>query len=441
MKVRLLPLTLGLLWIITLAAAFRAGAYFNEAKPGGDESSPPAAITFSPADGGADSPEEAEAAGEDGDTANGVSAGPAKARRLIEFASREMGSGGGAMFSPSKMFRACGPLMELTVDEVKAALAEVKSTVTDAQQRALLESVLLGRWAETDPIAALAHAETLVSGEGMMAGQALMSVIGAWAQKDPEAALAWYQKRRDSDAPAGGFGMDDGALMMIFNGLMSHNPERALDSLDMIQDERSRGVAIGGIAMAATDTGLRTRLLDRAETLDPETRDSLRQGILGQWAAIDPDGAIAWAGGLPPDEITALIDGAGHSFLFSNPEKGAEFLLTHATDETLSRRYSQIIDSWVLRDPIAAGEWLNRQPKDPAQDQARSSFAINVVRSDPEVAMEWAKSVSNEQQRTSSVMSVYRHWQKRNPEAAEAALNASGLPADQIERARAGAAK
>jgi hypothetical protein len=331
--------------------------------------------------------------------------------------------------------------MELSVEEVRAALLEAKTTVSDPQQRMLLESILLGRWAEEDPLAALGYAEELVKNGGAMQGQALFSVIGVWAQKDPEAALTWYRKRRDSSDPGGSAAGEEGTLMVIFNGLVARDPERALDQLGLLDDEPSRRVAIGGIAMAATQSEMRMRLLARAETMDIETRDGLRQGIVGSWAVTDPEGAMEWIGGLPPEEREAMLDMAGQSLLFANPEKGAEYLMETATDETLSRRYSQIVSAWALRDPIGAGEWLNRQPKNPAQDSARSTFSLNVMRSDPEVAMEWAKSIAAEAQRSGTIQAVYTQWRKRNPDAAEAALSASGLSDERIGMIRKGTEK
>ena len=89
--------------------------------------------------------------------------------------------------------------------------------------------------------------------------------------------------------------------------------------------------------------------------------------------------------------------------------------------------------SWSNQDPNAAGAWLGAQPQGPELDGARASFARNVASRDPESAMEWAKTVTDEQKRVQAVEQVFKTWRKKDAGAAESALNNSGLPAEKID--------
>jgi len=48
--------------------------------------------------------------------------------------------------------------------------------------------------------------------------------------------------------------------------------------------------------------------------------------------------------------------------------------------------------------------------------------------------MDWARTIRNETTRTGEISQVYRQWKRKDPKAAEAALNASGLPPQSIRQ-------
>lgn len=423
-----------ILWLASVGAAFWAGRYLDPspsvATAPEDNSSPAITLTTNPP-------------GVSGTEPDGMNAPdgspPATAhdpREMLAQARREMGPGMSSMMNPSTMFRALGPLMTLPASEIRAALAEVSATVTDPQQRAMFQSLLLSRWAEEDPKAALEFAEKLVAGGGPIESQALMGVVSTWAKREPEAAWNWYMKRRESgEAPLGGNGFD-GSLLAIFGATAAKDLDSALEKVSLLDDDNSRNMALMGIAFAAMDADKRNEILARSESLDPDTKQSLLQNVLSQWAQTEPDAVMAWLRSQPAEERAALTNRTSYALIGNNPEKAAAFLMEDATEQNSGQRYSAIVNAWANRDPIAAGEWLNRQPKSPAQDQARMNFANQVVRLDPEAAMEWAKSISDEGTRRDSVRNVYQQWRRRDADAADAALGNSGLAADKIDEIR-----
>ncbi|MCB1204233.1 MAG: hypothetical protein KDN18_08225 [Verrucomicrobiae bacterium] len=429
---------LGLAWIASLGGSYWAGRTLNPVGAGSRvEQETFVGVTMTPSSGSTTPAEGTDGAGE----AEGV--GPWDATSadsapsdLLERARREMGPGMSSMMNPSTMFRALAPLMSLPASEIPAALAEVAATVDDPQQRAMFQSLLLSRWAEEDPKAALGYAEKLATGGGPVEAQALMGVVSTWAKREPEAAWNWYLKRRDSgEAFPGGNGFD-GALIAIFGATAANDLDSALAKLPLLDNDSSRNRALMGIAFTAMDGEKRNEILARSGSLDTDTRQSLLQHVLSQWAQTEPDGVMAWLRSQPAGDRTELTNRISYALIGNDPEKAAAFLMEDATEQNAGQRYTTIVSSWANRDPIAAGEWLNRRPKSPAQDQARMNFANQVVRMDPEAAMEWAKSITADETRQASIRNVYQQWSRRDADAANAALGNSGLPDGMIEEIR-----
>ncbi len=428
-------LLFGFLWVTSLAAAFFLG--LQSAKDDPTETSPNAQPARPVTLGGSAPPEgmkgREKAVSDPLDDPDLPSA--ERVRLAVATAKREMGSGGGFAFSPSTLYRAIGTLMELRPDEVQSAIAEVEHVIDQPQHKQMMLSLLLGRWAEESPREALAYAERIAESGGPASIGTTMSVLGTWARKDPEASWQWYLEKRDSDEINVGPMGSDTYLQMIFGGMADRNLDRAIERLRELDDDQARRMASFGIAnTAAMDPEKREAFLDKTATMEDDLRLNVRQSVIGQWAMMDTDGAMDWIRGLPAEERAELANSSGYSFMWADPEKGAEFLLEDATEETLPQRYQTIISAWANRDPNAAGEWLNAQPASPAQDGARSSFAMQVARRDPESAMEWAKTVSDESRRFSAVHNVYLQWRKKDADAADSALANSNLPTEKIEQ-------
>ena len=70
------------------------------------------------------------------------------------------------------------------------------------------------------------------------------------------------------------------------------------------------------------------------------------------------------------------------------------------------------------RSPAAAATFLARFPASPETDESRVRLAQNVLRKDPEGAMAWAGTISEEQNRIRTMTELLRNWFRRDPDAA-----------------------
>ena len=352
---------------------------------------------------------------------------------IIAQARLQMGGGGmGGMMNMRAMLRAIAPIAELDDSQIQEALAEVEKSCREPQQKMMFYSLLLGQWAETDGRAAMAFAQEKLGKGSMFDMGVTAAVLGSWARRDPDAVWKWMESERKDD------GSDRTRMMAIssvFAGIASNNLESALARLGTL-DEQSRGMALNGIAMSASDDASRRRLVERTASLPADQRNQLRQSLVGQWTMGNPDESVAWIRSLPADEQKPLRESAGQMMMMAKPAAGADFMLEGADEKDRPQLYDRVMMQWAGQDPRAAGEWLTKQSQGPELDGARRTFATIVAQRDPAAAMDWARSVQDENQRGESVGQVYQMWRGKDAKAAEAALAGSGLSAEKLKAIR-----
>lgn len=422
-------IAIALLWLVTVVAAYFIG--------GSDETNPstptanPASVSAGSENTSGRGPREVVR------KLDGTEEDPGRREKanipmLIAKARVEMGSGMGGMMNMRGMLRAITPIVDLDDSQIQEALAEVEKSIKEPQQRMMFYSILLGQWAEKDGKAALDYAEKSIKDHPMFGMGIKASIIGSWARTNPDAAWRWYESEGKNSGD-GRNGMM--AISSLFAGLAAKDLDAAIAKLDTF-DESQRSAAISGLAMSGMSGDARQRLLDRSASLPAATRDAIRQGTLSQWAMMEPEAAMKYLQTLPAEEQKPLRTNIAQSMIMMNPKQGAELLLKDATDEEKPRIYDQAVGQWAYQDPKAAGQWLTQQPQGPELDNARMTFATIVSQKEPATAMDWAKSVTKPELREQSIGHVYMAWKGRDPNAAEAALDSSGLSAEAIDSMR-----
>lgn len=424
-------LLLALAWIATVAIAYFAGSSGGTSNPpvtGSSQSaSNPGGVGTDAARGAREVVRKIEPGEEE--SADGRKKDIAL---MIARARVEMGSGMRGMMNMRGMIRAISPLIELNDAQIQEALAEVEKTVKDPQGRMMFYSILLSQWAERDGRAALAYAEKNVE-KGSMFGMGIKGpILGAWARTEPEAAWRWFETEGKKGDDSGQGNM---LVHTLFAGLASRDLDGALARVEGLEPSM-KAMALNGIAMSGMNADSRKRMLDRSASLPQETRDTLRQGALAQWAMMEPEAAISWLKTLPSDEQKPLRSGLANSVLMMNPKQGADLLLKDAPAEERPAIYDQVVSRIAWQNPKSAGEWLLEQPQGPELDSARMTFASIVARKEPATAMDWAKSVTKPELRESSISSVYAAWKQKDAAAADAAVANIGLSAEALERVR-----
>jgi hypothetical protein len=424
---------LGLIWLGSVGAAYVLGSKNSTSQPGvstnGNVTANPASAPLMPST----SKRISAGTGIPADSNAGPS-GPVDISALMKKARIMMGSGG--MMNFNGLIEVGTMLKTIPYDQIPAAVAEAEA-IKNPQTRQGMIMLLMSRWAEKDGRAALAHAEKMEkeSGGGMLGGAgAKMMVLQTWGQREPDAAWEWYLEDSNTNKNTGMFGGNSMALMGIFNGLVSKDPATAFERLGQVEDMQARQMALGGMMQHITDPAVQDALGTYLTSLDESDRTMATQGVMGQWAMLDPEGMMKFAESRPDDERKNLVKQAGQTMLFTDPDKGIDMILKNSDEKDLPSSYQMIAQSIASRDPEKAETWLSEQTQGPQLDPARSSYAQTVAQRDPESAMTWAKTITDENSRTATVSAVYQQWHQKDPQAADAALPESGLSAEAVER-------
>jgi hypothetical protein len=308
---------------------------------------------------------------------------------LVAQARVAIGNGEGSL-------RAFAPFLGLDAAQLREALEEVENSVKDPRQRDMLYSVLLAEWARTDGPAAMAFAEARIKPKsGFIQG----NILGAWARTSPDGAWRWYDAERKKASTAEDNMNTQSMAQALFTGMAASDLDSALGRVRAL-DIQLRSLAIIGISNAAGDQFARTRLLDRAAALAPELRKQIHETVVRSWAMFDPEAAVGWLRTRSTEEQAGIRPALEKTIMMQDPRRGAELLLSITPESERPSAYQAIFENWAPRDPPAA--------------------------------MEWSRTVSNEEQRALTVRKIYVLWRSRDSASAEVALAGSGLPAEQI---------
>jgi hypothetical protein len=194
--------------------------------------------------------------------------------------------------------------------------------------------------------------------------------------------------------------------------------------------------ALQGINRTAMGEGERGRLLTAMDGLPYGYRETAQSQIACDWMQIDFEDAVKWMRSRPEADQKPLLTLAGTWIAQADPQRGAALMLEKATNAERPDIYKDITQRLFYADSASAGQWLSKQPQSPDLDLARGRYASLLAYQNSEAAMQWAMSVQDEKQRTDAVQDVYRTARVNDAKAADRVLDASGLPADQIQAIR-----
>lgn len=342
---------------------------------------------------------------------------------VIRQAARILRGGAQDVSSTTEALTVLGRIDGRRIPEALSAVALVE----DEAAQALIYKYLIGRWAEAEPWDALRYVQEtlpLQCRTGVFEG-----VLTAWAGNDPESALAWFQKSRGSAPPP----LRESLLATIFRGLGTRDLSAATAQLGWVRTENERGQALRGLLEAVRADEQRAVVLQSAESLaDEDARRQVRRAVVEQWVQQDAAAAAAFVEkSEPAHERTRLMDSLGLAWLQTEPAQAADWWIAH---EPGPQTLIKIMNVWAHNDPNAAGEWLGRQPAGPDSDAARTTFARQVSELDPESALRWAETISDETLRESTIDHVYGDWRSRDAAAAHTFLQKSTWPEERVAR-------
>ena len=216
-------------------------------------------------------------------------------------------------------------------------------------------SMLMAKYVQLDPKAAMSYSSKLEGGEKFMATS---SALRTWTRLSPEAALAWAKTEGANitmdfgrGGPGGG-GEQDGpkdnfALLNVVSQLAKSDLDKALTTASAMELGRFGDRMVDTLA----NEMISQRGVDASKAyLDSlpvgAFRDQFLQQIADPLAKKDPQGTAKWLASLPVGENT----------------------------DATRRALGTTLDNWVRNDYAGAASYMSGQPVSPVWDSARSEL-------------------------------------------------------------------
>ncbi|RYD20125.1 MAG: hypothetical protein EOP88_16320 [Verrucomicrobiaceae bacterium] len=169
-----------------------------------------------------------------------------------------------------------GSASSVSVKDPEAALAKAAAQLKDPELSTTLAEIL-GSWAETDPLAALAWVDQ--SGPGRENPEELRAhILFTWSNKHPDAAATWLEENPGMQQPAN--------LLALLGPWMDSSPEAAVAwSTTRIETVQREGI----LADLLVSCGSGENALALLGEVDPVVADNALQAAVTSIADEDPE--------------------------------------------------------------------------------------------------------------------------------------------------------
>jgi len=340
---------------------------------------------------------------------------------------------------------------------------EARKLETLPMSERMMASVLLfGRWAESDPTAAMGFSNTMGfagafvrptilqswastdpanaakyyaanprefammgmmgGGRGPMGGgQSPASIIASeWARQDPAAALAWAGTLTTDQAQA---------MTAVIGAVAQSDPPKAASILaSMPGTDKTEGYAsiatkYGALDFNAAQTWVRT--------LPAEAQAAALASAIGGLANTDPQAAAKQVALMPAgdakDGAVAIVAG---DLARANPQVAADFIKQQDSEPAQQNSMRQLMPTWVAQNPTAALAYANSWPAGAVRDSALLPYIMSNNTAAPTDLVNVAETVTDPGSRDRALGMAAARWMREDPAAAKAYVQQSSTLSD-----------
>jgi hypothetical protein len=327
----------------------------------------------------------------------------------------------------------------LSPEELAAALNGLKGQPANSQRNDLM-GALYNAWAERDPQGFLGGLGDITVPRLREGG--VDAALKAMAASDPKAALQWIkdnpgtastsaEQQRFAAAIAGYAATDPAGALAAINALGTASP----------QDRQMVSAATQALATTLTDQGQYSQAADLFNQLPAgQTRTDAYSQLAQQWAESSPQDAANWISTLNGDpalKASASVQVA-KAWAANDPAAAATWAaqqdLQNADPNSTTpngQLLASAIQSWAGYDLDGPGQFLNQLPASPTKDSSVAIFAMSSTSEDPQSAMQWVNTISNDQTRQGATIGVALQWMQQDPASFNAYLSTSTTLSDQ----------
>jgi hypothetical protein len=354
---------------------------------------------------------------------------------------------------------------------IKEALAEVEA-MKDERFQTRLRNMLLSRWGESDPKAALTYIQGLNLDGGSFPFDVVKSVISSWAEKDFSAAKAWVEglppgtNRRQSAMvdlafalaqkdPAAALSLarslpgDDGqrfligalngwclkdadaaiayavqlpdlgsTLVYMFDRIASKDPLKAINLLEKIPSENQQNEALRRIGNAWAESDPKAALDWANQQTDPKVKSEILQGALEGMAQKEPNRALELVQSLSASERQGRIDNILGILSESNPEGAVGYAMNLPSNKFTNGTISRLAGQWISSDPQGALGWFDSLTDPKIKEQVAGAMIDNLPKDDLATSLKLLDTMPSGFFQNQALSRIGRNWAQTDQKAA-----------------------
>ncbi len=327
----------------------------------------------------------------------------------------------------------------LSPEEAAAALKGLKDQPANLRRNDLM-GALYNAQAERDPQGFLGGIGDITVPRLREGG--VDAALKALAASDPKAALQWIkdnpgtastsaEQQRFAAAIAGYAASDPAGALAAINALGDTSP----------QDRQMKSAATKALADTLTGQGQFTQAADLFNQLPSgQTRTDAYSQLAQQWAQTSPQDAANWVAGLTGDPAlkTSASIQVAKAWAANDPAAAATWAAqqdSQNADPNSATPNGQLlastIQNWASYDLDGPGQFLNQLPASPTKDSSVAIFAMSSSSEDPQSAMQWVGTITNDQTRQGATIGVTLQWMQQDQAGFNSYLSTSTTLSDQ----------
>lgn len=332
-------------------------------------------------------------------------------------------------------------------------------------ERIMASFLLFGRWAETDPTAAMAFSNTM----GFAGGFVRPTILQSWASVDPANAAKYYASNPREFAMMGMMGGGRGPMggqggaSIIASEWAKQDPAGAMAWANSLTTEKSQALSAVVGEVAKSDPKKAAEML---AGMSGDDMGRAYDSVAAQYGASNFSEAQAWIRTLPADEqagaLAAAIGGLSNTdpeaaskqiaqmqagdekdraveavvedWARINPQAAADFLKTQESERAQRDGLRQLMPAWVAQNAGAALTYANSLPQGNVRDSALQSYVWSNNSANPSDLVKVAEGIADEGDRSRTMGMAYGRWMREDETAAKAAVEQSTTLSDEAKQ-------
>jgi hypothetical protein len=363
------------------------------------------------------------------------------ARELIAFI-KELESGGADEKIDARMLEIVEKMYHLDAGQIRILIAEMRAGPgldKDMRQGAIGFAIMTLATDHPGKAMTLFTEVEDVLGDSAPATEVIAGVLGKWAEQNPLEALAWVRAHAETHSDF----ITQEAKYALISGTAAQDPKLAFQMIGELQgmDTKNAARKIGEAARTPEQRELLLRALREigGSTTGDDAKHLMSNTILPALDAMSDslfeegfESATAWlkTAGLQSTESEVITAAMGYRNTRGETGKWLDWMAGNLAETNRDSRIASVMGEWTRNDYRAAASWLSGAKDGPAKEAAVQSYAITVAHYDPAVAAQWAETLTDHPKHAPLMREIHAKWKNVDPQSAAAFAARHGIDAD-----------